>query len=107
VLAEAGDVPTTELRLNAYRRRVVILDLTMAGESSLSVIPRMRETPPDTQIVVLTMHNDPAFARGAHQARIRRRGSARANQSCRHHRANRRGLLHCPPGSARTPGFAT
>ena len=68
VLAEAGDVPTTEHRLNAYRPRVLILDLTMPGESSLAVIPRIRETSPDTQIVVLTMHNDPAFAREALRA---------------------------------------
>ena len=68
VLAEAGDVPTAEHRLNAYRPRVLILDLTMPGEPSLAAIPRMRETSPDTQIVVLTMHNDPAFARAALRA---------------------------------------
>jgi len=68
VLAEAGDVSTTEHRLNAYRPRVLILDLTMPGESSLAAIPRMRETWPGTQIVVLTMHNDPAFAREALRA---------------------------------------
>jgi len=68
VLAEAGDVPTTEHTLNAYRPRVLILDLTMPGESSLRAIPRMRETSPDTQIVVLTMHNDPVFAREALRA---------------------------------------
>jgi two-component system, NarL family, response regulator NreC len=62
VLAEAGDVPTTEHKLNVYRPRVLILDLSMRGESSLAAIPRMRQTSPDTQIVVLTMHNDPAFA---------------------------------------------
>ena len=68
VLAEAGDVPTAEHRLNAYRPRVLILDLNMPGESTLAAIPRMRETSPDTQIVVLTMHNDPAFAREALRA---------------------------------------
>ena len=68
VLAEAGDVPTTEHRLNAYRPRVLILDLNMPGESSLAAIPRVRKTSPDTQIVVLTMHNDPAFAREALRA---------------------------------------
>ena len=68
VLAEAGDVPTTERRLHAYRPRVLILDLTMPGELSLRAIPRMRETSPDTQIVVLTMHNDPAFLREALRA---------------------------------------
>jgi len=68
VLAEAGDVLATEQRLNAYRPRVLILDLTMPGESGLSAIPRMRETSPGTQIVVLTMHNDAAFAREALRA---------------------------------------
>jgi two-component system, NarL family, response regulator NreC len=65
VLAEAGDVPTTEHKLNVCRPRVLILDLSMRGESSVAAIPRMRQTSPDTQIVVLTMHNDPAFAREA------------------------------------------
>ncbi len=65
VLAEAGDVPTTERRLSAYHPRVLILDLNMPGESSLPAIPRMRANAPDTEIVVLTMQNDPAFAREA------------------------------------------
>ena len=39
VLAEAGDVPTTEHALNAYRPRVLILDLTIPGESSLGRSP--------------------------------------------------------------------
>ncbi len=68
VVAEAGDVPTTERRLNAYKPNVLILDLNMPGESSLPAIPRMREAAPDTQIVVLTMQNDPAFAREALRA---------------------------------------
>ena len=65
VVAEAGDVPTTERRVAAYRPRVLILDLNMPGESSLPAIPRLREAAPETQIVVLTMQNDPAFAREA------------------------------------------
>ena len=68
VVAEAGDVATTERRVAAYRPRVLILDLNMPGESSLPAIPRLRESEPDTQIVVLTMQNDPAFAREALRA---------------------------------------
>ena len=68
VLAEAGDVPTTERRLSAYHPRVLILDLNMPGESSLPAIPRMRANAPETEIVVLTMQNDPAFAREALRA---------------------------------------
>jgi two-component system response regulator NreC len=35
----------------------------MPGGSSLEAIPAIREESPDTQIVVLTMQQDPAFAR--------------------------------------------
>ena len=39
-----------------------------AGEPSLSAIPQLREEFPATQIVVLTMQDDPAFAREAMRA---------------------------------------
>jgi two-component system response regulator NreC len=68
VVAEAGDVPTTERRIIAYQPRVLILDLNMPGEASLPAIPRLRKGAPGTQIVVLTMQNDPAFAREALRA---------------------------------------
>jgi two-component system, NarL family, response regulator NreC len=68
VIAEAGDVATTERRVIAYHPQVLILDLNMPGESSLPAIPRLRASAPDTQIVVLTMQNDPAFAREALRA---------------------------------------
>jgi len=40
----------------------------MPGGSGLDAIPRLRETVPETAIVVLTMQDDPAFARQALQA---------------------------------------
>jgi two-component system response regulator NreC len=68
VVAEAGDVATTERRVTAYHPRVLILDLNMPDGSSLPSIPRIRASAPDTQVVVLTMQNDPAFAREAIRA---------------------------------------
>jgi two-component system response regulator NreC len=65
VVAEAGDIPTTERRLAAYHPRVLVLDLNMPGEPSLPAIPRLRREEPDTHIVVLTMQSDPGFAREA------------------------------------------
>jgi two-component system response regulator NreC len=47
---------------------VLVLDLNMGGESSLEAIPQLRSEAPDTQIVVLTMQEDPAFARAALRA---------------------------------------
>jgi two-component system response regulator NreC len=68
VLAEAGDVATTHQKVLGYRPRVLVLDLNMAGESSLPAIPQIRADSPGTDIVVLTMQDDPAFAREALRA---------------------------------------
>jgi two-component system response regulator NreC len=65
VVAEAGDVPEVMRKVIGHHPRVLILDLNMPGESSLAAIPQILETCPDTQIVVLTMQNDPVFAREA------------------------------------------
>jgi two-component system response regulator NreC len=65
VVAEAGDVESAKRYTRAHRPDVLILDLNMPGEPSLPAIPEIRQELPDTQIVVLTMQNDPAFAREA------------------------------------------
>jgi two-component system, NarL family, response regulator NreC len=68
VLAEAGTVPDAMMKTRALRADVLILDLNMPGGSSLEAIPQIREEAPMTAIVVLTMQNDPAFARQALQS---------------------------------------
>ena len=68
VIAEAGTVADAERLTRAHRPSVLVLDLNMPGGSSLDAIPRLREHSPDTAIVVLTMQDDPAFAREALQA---------------------------------------
>jgi two-component system response regulator NreC len=68
VLGEAGDVTSTVEQIRACRPLVLVLDLNMGGESSLDAIPQLRVDWPETQIVVLTMQEDPAFARAALRA---------------------------------------
>ena len=68
VVAEAGTVPDAEEMTRAHRPSVLILDLNMPGGSSLDSIPRLRADAPETAIVVLTMQDDPAFARQALQS---------------------------------------
>ena len=65
VLGEAGSVAATIDTVLACRPRVLVLDLNMGGESSLEAIPRLRAEVPETQIVVLTMQENPGFARAA------------------------------------------
>jgi two-component system, NarL family, response regulator NreC len=65
VVAEAGTVPDALRMAKAHRPRVIVLDLNMPGGSSLEAIPELRE---HTAVVVLTMQNDPSFARQALQS---------------------------------------
>ena len=68
VVAEAGEVSEAERLTRAHRPDVLVLDLNMPGGSSLEAIPRLRESTPQTAVVVLTMQDDPAFARQALQS---------------------------------------
>jgi two-component system, NarL family, response regulator NreC len=65
VVAEASDVESARRYVRGHHPRVLVLDLNMPGGSSLEAIPLIREQSPDTQIVVLTMQREPAFAREA------------------------------------------
>ncbi len=65
VVAEAGDVDTARRYVRGHRPDVLVLDLNMPGSPSLEAIPWIRRESPETQIVVLTMQNEPAYARRA------------------------------------------
>jgi two-component system response regulator NreC len=65
VVAEAGDVPDALRYVLGHKPDVLVLDLNMPGEPSLPAIPRFLEASPKTHIVVLTMQQDPQFAREA------------------------------------------
>ena len=65
VVAEASDVESAERYVRGHHPKVLVLDLNMPGGSSLEAIPVIRSESPDTQIVVLTMQQEPAFARQA------------------------------------------
>ncbi|MEA2479729.1 MAG: two-component system, NarL family, response regulator NreC [Thermoleophilaceae bacterium] len=65
VVAEAGDVPSARRCVEEHAPTILVLDLHMPGDPSLSSMPALCAAAPDTGIVVLTMQNDPAFAREA------------------------------------------
>jgi two-component system, NarL family, response regulator NreC len=68
IVAEAGDVDESVRKVLGYKPDVIVLDLSMPGGSSLGAIPRMLHASPDTSIVVLTMEDEPRFAREALRA---------------------------------------
>jgi two-component system, NarL family, response regulator NreC len=65
VVAEASEVDSARRYVRGHHPDVLVLDLNMPGGSSLEAIPLIREETPQTQIVVLTMQQEPAFAREA------------------------------------------
>ena len=65
VVAEAEDVESARRYMRGHSPHVLVLDLNMPGESSIEAIPKLRAEFPETQIVVLTMQNEPAYARSA------------------------------------------
>ena len=65
VVAEAGDIAAARRYLRGHKPDVLILDLNMPDGSSLEAIPAIRDECPQTRIVVLTMQNEPAYARRA------------------------------------------
>jgi two-component system response regulator NreC len=71
VLAEAGDMDAARRYTLGHKPTVLVLDLNMPGGSSLETIPKIPELSPDTSVVVLTMQEDPAFAREALRAGAR------------------------------------
>jgi two-component system response regulator NreC len=68
VVAVAGDVDGARRMVRAHRADVLVLDLNMPGPPTLPAIPELAAM---AAVVVLTMQNDPAFAREALQAGAR------------------------------------
>jgi two-component system, NarL family, response regulator NreC len=65
VVAEAEDVDSARRYVRGHKPDVLVLDLNMPGGSTLEAIPAIRAEAPDTRIVILTMQNEPAYAREA------------------------------------------
>lgn len=66
VVGEATDGDDAIAKAARLRPDVILLDLSMPGRTGLSAIQELRERCPDTRILCVTMHDDPAYARRAH-----------------------------------------
>jgi two-component system, NarL family, response regulator NreC len=65
VVAEADELTMVMRHVHDYRPDVLILDLRLPDGSSIQAIKRLREELPSTEIVVLTMEDNAAFAQHA------------------------------------------
>ena len=63
VVAEASTTDEAIAAVASTQPDVLVLDLTMPGGSSIKAIETLRQRCPQTRILVLTMHDDPAYLR--------------------------------------------
>ncbi len=63
VVAEAGDGEEAIRRATGSRPDVAVVDLTMPGLSGVETLEGLRREVPATRLLVLTMHDDPGYAR--------------------------------------------
>src|SRR5437899_12062621 len=72
VVAEAADVPSTIREVRKHKPDLLTLDLTMPGGSSLAALPSCFIAHPPLAVAILTMREDPEYARQALRAGARR-----------------------------------
>jgi two-component system, NarL family, response regulator NreC len=71
VVAEAADVPSTIREVREHKPDLLTLDLTMPGGSSLAALPSCFVAHPTLAVAILTMREDPEYARQALRAGAR------------------------------------
>ena len=71
VVAEAADVPSTIREVRKHKPDLLTLDLTMPGGSSLAALPSCFIAHPTLAVAILTMREDPEYARQALRAGAR------------------------------------
>ncbi len=65
VVGEAANVAATIAEVTAQRPDILLLDVSMPGGGGIAALDEIRKASPATRIVVLTMHEDPAYLRVA------------------------------------------
>jgi DNA-binding NarL/FixJ family response regulator len=65
VVAEAGDIEAGLKVVESKRPQVILLDVNMPGRPSLPAIPELLAASPGAAVVVMTMQDEPAYARAA------------------------------------------
>ena len=71
VVAEAADVPATVRAVREHKPDLLTLDLSMPGGSSLAALPSCFVAHPTLAVAILTMREDPEYARQALRAGAR------------------------------------
>ena len=71
VIGEAADIPSLTRAIRELQPDLLTLDLTMPGGSSLGALPTCFIAYPELAVAVVTMREDPEYARQAMRAGVR------------------------------------
>ena len=71
VVAEAAEIPSMIRQVREHKPDLLTLDLTMPGGSSLAALPQCFIAHPTLAVAILTMREDPEYARQALRAGAR------------------------------------
>jgi DNA-binding NarL/FixJ family response regulator len=68
VIGEAGSIGEAEALLASAEPAVVVLDLSLPDASGMGGLQRIRAAAPEARVIILSMHDDPEYARQAVRA---------------------------------------
>lgn len=68
VVGEAANCEEAVKKASELTPDLMLLDITMGDDSSISIIPQIRKNSKQTRILILTMHEDPAYLGAVLQA---------------------------------------
>lgn len=61
VVAEAADVPSVLEQVDQLNPEVVVLDIQMPGGTGIRALRKIKQTHPETLVIMLTNHADPFY----------------------------------------------
>jgi len=71
VVGDAGNVRDAVFEVRAAKPDVVLLDVTMPGESGIDGLPKLLHEAPETKVLMLSMQDDTSYVREAFAAGAR------------------------------------
>jgi two-component system, NarL family, response regulator NreC len=67
-VGEAANAERAIFEAMDHKPDVVLMDVTMPGQSGVEALPALLQSVPETRVLILSMHDDPAYVRAAFEA---------------------------------------